>query len=122
MHLVNTLENTIDFFFLHPFYRNQVALIAFTLPQNWQHGSGLSIVATHVDSPNLKVGLFFSLASAAYSARRSGPSQSVPHPHIFRSVWKHTVVVYGILGSIVISLSQEELSFPKSLARSTRGS
>jgi len=37
------------------FTRNQAALIAFTLPQNWQHGSGLSIVATHVDSPNLKV-------------------------------------------------------------------
>lgn len=67
MHLVNTLENTIDF--LDPFYRNQVALVAFTLPQNWQHGSGLSIVATHVDSPNLKVGTFlFSLASPTYSA------------------------------------------------------
>jgi len=37
------------------FTRNQAALIAFTLPQNWHHGSGLSIVATHVDSPNLKV-------------------------------------------------------------------
>ncbi|KAF8815788.1 aspartyl aminopeptidase [Phlegmacium glaucopus] len=35
--------------------RNQAALIAFTLPQNWQHGSGLSIVATHVDSPNLRI-------------------------------------------------------------------
>ncbi|KIL70156.1 hypothetical protein M378DRAFT_156218 [Amanita muscaria Koide BX008] len=37
------------------FTRNQAALVAFTLPHNWTHGSGLSIVATHVDSPNLKV-------------------------------------------------------------------
>ncbi|KAG6891285.1 hypothetical protein C0992_009477 [Termitomyces sp. T32_za158] len=37
------------------FTRNQAALVAFTLPAQWKHGSGLSIVATHVDSPNLKV-------------------------------------------------------------------
>ena len=35
--------------------RNQSALVAFTLPQNWKQGAGLSIVATHVDSPNLRV-------------------------------------------------------------------
>ncbi|KAH6915009.1 aspartyl aminopeptidase [Coprinopsis sp. MPI-PUGE-AT-0042] len=37
------------------FTRNQSSLIAFTLPQKWKHGAGLSIVATHVDSPNLKI-------------------------------------------------------------------
>jgi len=37
--------------------RNQAALVAFTLPQKWKAGAGLSIVATHVDSPNLKVRL-----------------------------------------------------------------
>ncbi|PPQ67807.1 hypothetical protein CVT26_007054 [Gymnopilus dilepis] len=37
------------------FTRNQAALVAFTLPQKWKEGAGLSIVATHVDSPNLKV-------------------------------------------------------------------
>ncbi|KAJ7638717.1 peptidase M18 [Roridomyces roridus] len=37
------------------FSRNQAALVAFTLPRNWKHGTGVSVVATHVDSPNLKV-------------------------------------------------------------------
>lgn len=37
------------------FTRNQSALLAFTLPQKWKPGAGLSIVATHVDSPNLRV-------------------------------------------------------------------
>lgn len=35
--------------------RNQASLVAFTLPQKWRQGAGVSIVATHVDSPNLKV-------------------------------------------------------------------
>lgn len=29
--------------------------MAFTIPPAWKHGAGLSIVATHVDSPNLRV-------------------------------------------------------------------
>ncbi|KAG6855097.1 hypothetical protein C0991_006026 [Blastosporella zonata] len=37
------------------FTRNQAALVAFTIPAKWKQGAGLSIVATHVDSPNLKV-------------------------------------------------------------------
>ncbi|KAJ7904415.1 aspartyl aminopeptidase [Mycena olivaceomarginata] len=37
------------------FSRNQAALVAFTLPQKWKQGAGVSVVATHVDSPNLKV-------------------------------------------------------------------
>ncbi|KAK7049600.1 hypothetical protein VNI00_005631 [Paramarasmius palmivorus] len=37
------------------FTRNQSCLIAFTLPQQWKPGTGISIVATHVDSPNLRV-------------------------------------------------------------------
>lgn len=37
--------------------RNQAALVAFTIPQEWKQGAGLSVVATHVDSPNLKVSL-----------------------------------------------------------------
>ncbi|KAF8492108.1 aspartyl aminopeptidase [Gautieria morchelliformis] len=35
--------------------RNQGSLLAFTLPPKWKSGTGLSIVATHVDSPNLRV-------------------------------------------------------------------
>ncbi|PIL37246.1 hypothetical protein GSI_00939 [Ganoderma sinense ZZ0214-1] len=37
------------------FTRNQSALLAFTIPQDWKHGAGVSIVATHIDSPNLRV-------------------------------------------------------------------
>lgn len=37
------------------FTRNQSSLVAFTIPPNWKPGAGLSIVATHVDSPNLRV-------------------------------------------------------------------
>ena len=38
-----------------PASRNQCSLVAFTLPEQWKHGTGLSIVATHVDSPNLRI-------------------------------------------------------------------
>lgn len=37
------------------YYSNQSSLVAFTIPPNWKQGAGLSIVATHVDSPNLRV-------------------------------------------------------------------
>ncbi|KZT24430.1 peptidase M18, aminopeptidase I [Neolentinus lepideus HHB14362 ss-1] len=37
------------------FTRNQSSLLAFTIPQKWKQGAGVSIVATHVDSPNLRV-------------------------------------------------------------------
>lgn len=37
------------------YYSNQSSLVAFTIPPNWKPGAGLSIVATHVDSPNLRV-------------------------------------------------------------------
>lgn len=36
-------------------YSNQSALLAFTLPASWQPGAGVSIVATHIDSPNLRI-------------------------------------------------------------------
>ena len=35
--------------------RNQSSLLAFTIPQKWKSGTGVSIVATHIDSPNLRV-------------------------------------------------------------------
>jgi len=35
--------------------RNQSCIIAFTVPKKWNPGTGVSIVATHVDSPNLRV-------------------------------------------------------------------
>ena len=35
--------------------RNQSTLLAFTVPKGFKPGDGVSIVATHVDSPNLKV-------------------------------------------------------------------
>jgi aspartyl aminopeptidase len=37
------------------FTRNQTTLLAFSLPQDWKQGTGLSIVATHIDSPNLRI-------------------------------------------------------------------
>ncbi|KAF8558871.1 peptidase M18, aminopeptidase I [Imleria badia] len=37
------------------FTRNQSSLLAFTIPSNWKPGAGVSIVATHVDSPNLRI-------------------------------------------------------------------
>ncbi|CAE6522513.1 unnamed protein product [Rhizoctonia solani] len=36
------------------FTRNQSSLIAFTIPKGWKKGAGLSIVATHTDSPCLR--------------------------------------------------------------------
>ncbi|PPQ64708.1 hypothetical protein CVT24_008335 [Panaeolus cyanescens] len=48
------------------FTRNQAALIAFTLPQKWQPGAGLSVVATHVDSPNLRVRPISKRTKSAY--------------------------------------------------------
>ncbi|KAF8881010.1 aspartyl aminopeptidase [Infundibulicybe gibba] len=48
------------------FTRNQAALVAFTLPQKWQHGAGVSIVATHVDSPNLRVRPISKRSKAGY--------------------------------------------------------
>ncbi|TFK94700.1 aspartyl aminopeptidase [Polyporus arcularius HHB13444] len=37
------------------FTRNQSAILAFTIPQGWTPGAGVSVVATHIDSPNLRV-------------------------------------------------------------------
>ncbi|KZT42907.1 aspartyl aminopeptidase [Sistotremastrum suecicum HHB10207 ss-3] len=31
------------------------SIMAFTIPKNWRPGTGLSIVATHIDSPNLRI-------------------------------------------------------------------
>ncbi|KAF8165446.1 aspartyl aminopeptidase [Crassisporium funariophilum] len=48
------------------FTRNQAALIAFTLPQKWKQGAGVSVVATHVDSPNLKIRPISKRTKSAY--------------------------------------------------------
>ncbi|KAF9075944.1 aspartyl aminopeptidase [Rhodocollybia butyracea] len=37
------------------FTRNQSTIVAFSTPQNWKQGTGLSIVGTHIDSPNLRL-------------------------------------------------------------------
>ncbi|KZW04133.1 aspartyl aminopeptidase [Exidia glandulosa HHB12029] len=37
------------------FTRQQSALLAFTTPTNFKPGTGVSVVATHIDSPNLRV-------------------------------------------------------------------
>ena len=44
------------------FTRNQSALLAFTIPNKWKQGTGVSIVATHVDSPNLRVRFFYNVS------------------------------------------------------------
>ncbi|KAG1753932.1 peptidase M18 [Suillus paluster] len=48
-------ENTLQPRGKYYFTRNQSSLVAFTIPPNWKPGAGVSIVATHVDSPNLRV-------------------------------------------------------------------
>ncbi|KAL5527455.1 hypothetical protein ACEPAG_6246 [Sanghuangporus baumii] len=48
------------------FTRNQASLLAFTLPENWKPGTGASIVATHVDSPNLRIRPISKRSSAGY--------------------------------------------------------
>ncbi|KIM46291.1 hypothetical protein M413DRAFT_441377 [Hebeloma cylindrosporum] len=48
------------------FTRNQAALVAFTIPQEWKQGAGLSVVATHVDSPNLKIRPISKRTKSAY--------------------------------------------------------
>ncbi|EJD01371.1 aspartyl aminopeptidase [Fomitiporia mediterranea MF3/22] len=48
------------------FTRNQASLLAFTLPQKWEPGTGASIVATHVDSPNLRIRPVSKKSSAGY--------------------------------------------------------
>ncbi|KAH8101090.1 aspartyl aminopeptidase [Cristinia sonorae] len=48
------------------FTRNQAALLAFTIPQKWKPGKGLSIVATHIDSPNLRVRPVSKKSNAGY--------------------------------------------------------
>lgn len=37
------------------FTRNQAAILAFTVPKRWAPGAGINMVATHLDSPNLRV-------------------------------------------------------------------
>ncbi|KZT71588.1 aspartyl aminopeptidase [Daedalea quercina L-15889] len=46
--------------------RNQSCILAFTVPQKWKPGGGVSIVATHVDSPNLRVRPVSKKAKAGY--------------------------------------------------------
>ncbi|KZT62958.1 aspartyl aminopeptidase [Calocera cornea HHB12733] len=46
--------------------RDQRSLIAFTLPQGWKAGTGVSIVATHTDSPNLRVRPVSNKAAGGY--------------------------------------------------------
>ncbi|OBZ76741.1 Aspartyl aminopeptidase [Grifola frondosa] len=48
------------------FTRNQSALLAFTIPQKWQPGAGVSIVATHIDSPNLRIRPVSKRSTAGY--------------------------------------------------------
>ncbi|KAL5530358.1 hypothetical protein ACEPAF_6616 [Sanghuangporus sanghuang] len=48
------------------FTRNQASLLAFTLPENWKPGTGASIVATHVDSPNLRIRPISKRTTAGY--------------------------------------------------------
>ncbi|KAJ4466489.1 aspartyl aminopeptidase [Lentinula aciculospora] len=48
------------------FTRNQSTIVAFTTPQNWKQGAGLSIVATHIDSPNLRIRPVSKRAKAGY--------------------------------------------------------
>ncbi|EJU06187.1 aspartyl aminopeptidase [Dacryopinax primogenitus] len=46
--------------------REQRSLIAFTLPQGWKAGTGVSIVATHTDSPNLRIRPVSNKTSSGY--------------------------------------------------------
>jgi len=48
------------------FTRNQSSLLAFSVPKKWQPGSGVSIVGTHVDSPNLRIRPISKRSSSGY--------------------------------------------------------
>ena len=48
-------------------FRNQSSLIAFTLPSSFKPGSGVSIVGTHTDSPNLRVRIPASPSNTSFS-------------------------------------------------------
>lgn len=89
--------------------RNQSALLAFTLPQKWKPGAGLSIVATHVDSPNLRVcgaTCQHLTALTVYDYNdRSVRCPRRPSTVIFKSASRLTAVEFGIPGSIVTSHS-----------------
>jgi len=71
--------------------RNQSSLIAFTVPAGFKPGSGVSIVGTHTDSPNLRC-----------------PRNQVWD--IFRLPASCMAVASGILGSTGIFPLQEESS------------
>lgn len=94
-------------------FRNQGALLAFTLPQKWRPGAGLSIVATHIDSPNLRVRkiaqiaqirqtIDWDLLSTQYHNTRCARSRRRQSLGIYRLVSKHTAVGSGIRGSTAI--------------------
>ena len=52
--------------------------MAFSLPIQWEHGAGISVVATHVDSPNLKVHPALNILDIAHFFR------FVPFPSVRR--------------------------------------
>lgn len=108
------------------FTRNQSALLAFIIPQKWKQGAGVSIVATHVDSPNLRVSGEYEKLKNSFNfyPPRFVPSRNAPSLATSKSPWKHTVEESGTHGLIVISLWQAESSprtrqefLPPSLSR-----
>lgn len=86
--------------------RNQAALVAFTLPKKWAHGSGISVVATHVDSPNLRVRpISTELHTVPVTLSRSDLSPNVARRDIYKLESKRMGAVSGILGWTGISRS-----------------
>ena len=73
-------ENTLKPGNKYYFTRNQSALLAFIIPQKWRQGAGVSIVATHVDSPNLRVSGEYEKLKNSFNfyPPRFVPSRNVP--------------------------------------------
>jgi len=65
--------------------------VAFSLPIQWEHGTGISVVATHVDSPNLKVHPALNLLDNAHLVLGSSHFQAFDagvHASWNRNVWR----------------------------------
>ena len=93
--------------------RNQASLLAFTIPPNWRPGTGVSIVATHVDSPNLRVSrIKCQLWLSNIPCTRFVLYQRRPTLDISKLALKLTVEESGTRGLTAICLWQDGSSSP----------
>lgn len=95
-------------------------MLAFTLPSNWVNGTsaaGVSIVATHVDSPNLRIRPVSKKSTLGYLQVGVETSAFILlEKNFFSKDLKHLYTDmdpdFGIHGWIVIFQLQDELLLP----------